>query len=246
MEAKYSETFETNVHMTDAGGNCRASEILRLMQEAANRQLEHRGPTMAELRAQGRAFILSRISVDIHRTVAAYEHLDSVSWPCSTSRGASFDRCYRLVDEKGAAAAQASSQWALLDVESRRLIRYENSGVDYADDDQTQVTIPLRFRIPKDAELIEVGRKEILYSDADKNMHMNNTHYPDVYCDRLPMEGMRVSAFAIAFLREAPLGDTITVFRTKEPDENGIYWFRTVRSSDSTVNTEAAVQLMKL
>lgn len=244
---RYEEIFEVNAHMTDADGICRASEVLRLLQEAANRQLEHRGPTEADLRAQGRAFLLSRISVSILRPLRAYEKVVTASWPCPSSRGFSFDRNYALdllaPDGSRTPAACAVSQWALIGTADKKLLRVEDGGVDYVHDEAVSAALPLRFRIPRDAVLTEVGRKEILYSDADKNRHMNNTHYPDLYCDRLPMEGRRVSAFSVAFLSEAPLGDVLSVERTASPDADGVYYFRTRRLSDGAVNTEAMVKL---
>jgi acyl-ACP thioesterase len=91
-----------------------------------------------------------------------------------------------------------------------------------------------------------VGEKTVRYSDIDTNRHLNNTHYCDLYCDHLPMEGKRVAALSVAFLKEAPLGETVTVLRTEAPDENGVYYFRTVRCSDGAVNTEAMVLLTDL
>ncbi len=243
---RYEEEFEVTAHMTDADDVCRASEILRFLQEAANRQLEHFGPTAAQLYEQKRAFFLSRISIDIERPLHAYDRVLANSWPCTSSHGAVFDRDYALfhkTPDRVIPAASAVSQWALVDVDTRKLLRVEDSEIFYACADTVSVSIPLRFRIPKDAVLEDAGKKEILYSDVDKNRHMNNTHYPDLYCDRLPMDGMRVASFAIVFLKEAPLGETIRVTRTISPDENGLYYFRTYRTSDGLVNTEAAIRL---
>ncbi len=233
------------IHMSDANRVCRAADLMRFMQQSATRQLEVLGPNLDTLQSRGHAFILSRISIDFPVPVHTFEKVRCTTWPCSSSRGACFDRCFEIF-HGAIPVARAASQWAFLDYQNQKLLRAEDAGVYFTCDEVITPTLPLRFRIPKDACLIPVGEKTVRYSDIDTNRHLNNTHYCDLYCDHLPMDGKRVAALSIAFQREAPLGETITVLRTEEPDENGIYYFRTVRQSDGAVNTEAMVQLTDL
>ena len=233
------------VHMSDAARVCRAADLMRFMQDSATRQLEALGPNLSTLQSLRRAFILSRISIDFPAPVYTYDRVWCTTWPCSSSRGASFDRCFEIFSGE-TTIARAASQWAFLDYENRRLLRVEDAGVYFTRDESITPSLPLRFRIPKDIQLTEVGEKTIRYSDIDTNRHLNNTHYCDLYCDYLPMDGKRVAALSIAFQKEAPLGETITVLRTEEPNDNGIYYFRTVRQSDGAVNTEAMVRLVEI
>ena len=230
------------VHMSDANRVCRAADLMRLMQQSATRQLEELGPNLTTLQSLGRAFILSRISIDFPAPVHTYDRVACTTWPCSSSRGASFDRCFEIFFGE-IPVARAASQWAFLDYQNQKLLRVEDAGVYFTRDENITPSLPLRFRIPKDANLIAVGEKTVRYSDIDTNRHLNNTHYCDLYCDYLPMDGKRVAALSIAFQKEAPLGETITVLRTEEPNDGGIYYFRTVRQSDGAVNTEAMVKL---
>lgn len=249
----YQGPFTVTTHMTDADGICRASEAIRFIQEAAAAQLEERGPSIATLNARNQAFFLSRISVDLLRPMRAYDSGTVSTWP-NPGKGFVFDRCYTCeVDTENGSlpTISAAAQWALINTETHELLRADASPIDFTREDRTPVSIPLRFRIPKDTELCEVGKKEILYSDIDKNMHLNNTHYPDVYCDRLPMQGKRVAAIAIAFQKEAPLGETVTVYRSDAIADEAdptleTYYFRTVRLSDGQTNTEAVVKLKSI
>ncbi len=246
----FQRPFSVTTHMTDAAGICRASDAIRFIQEAAAMQLEEREPSVTTLNARGQAFVLSRISVDFPHPMHAYERGTVSTWPCP-SKGYVFDRCYTCEVhglDGSYPTVSAAAQWALIHAEAHTLVRVEDAEVYYTCEERITPSIPLRFRIPKDTPLSKVGKKEILYSDIDKNMHLNNTRYPDVYCDRLPMQGRRVAAIAIAFLKEAPLGDTLTVYRSDAiPDENDptveVYYFRTVRQSDGQTNTEAVVKL---
>ena len=245
---RFTYEGDVMVHMSDADRVCRAADLMRFMQESATRQLEDLGPNLDTLQSLGRAFILSRISIDFPEPVHTFETVRCTTWPCATSRGAVFDRHFEIFcgDDDTRIAARAASQWAFLDYKNQHLLRVEDIGIPFARNEILTPSLPLRFRIPKDAQLTPVGEKTVRYSDIDTNRHLNNTHYCDLYCDHLPMDGKRISALSIAFQKEAPLGETITVLRTEEPDENGIYYFRTVRQSDGAVNTDAMVRLTNL
>ena len=243
--SRFTYDGDVMIHMSDCNRVCRAADLMRFMQDSATRQLEELGPNLDTLQSLGRAFILSRISIDFPAPVHTFDRLQCTTWPCSSSRGACFDRHFEIFcGEK--TAARAASQWAFLDYQNQKLLRVEDAGVYFTRDEVITPSLPLRFRIPKDAALTEVGEKTVRYSDIDTNRHLNNTHYCDLYCDHLPMDGKRVAALSIAFQKEAPLGETITVLRTEEPDDHGIYYFRTVRQSDGAVNTEAMVKLTDL
>lgn len=244
---RFALEFPVRMHMTDQNGFCHAADIMRFMQETAIMQLEQWGPNYAAMQSRHQAFVLSRITIDFSIPVRYFETLSSNTWACATSHGVSFDRDFLIFNEKKETVVSAASQWALIDTQNARLLHVEDCGIDYVCGDTVATSLPLRFRIPKDANLVTVGEKIVRYSDIDNNGHMNNTHYCSLYCDFLPMTEQgaeqRVAALSIAFQREAVQGETILVTRTETPDENGVYYFRTYRSSDHAVNTEAAVRL---
>lgn len=239
---RFELDFPVRLHMTDTSGLCRAADMMRFMQETAIMQLEHYGPNLAEQQKNGQTFVLSRISIDFPVPVTHFDVIRAATWPCTTSRGVCFDRHF-ILSRAGTEVAAAASQWAFLDVGQHRFLRAEDCDLSFARDETVKTSIPPRFRIPKDAVLVPVGTHPVQYSDIDNNFHMNNTRYCDLYCDFLPMEGKRIAALAVAFLKEATVRDTITVTRTEEPDENGLYYIRTYRSQDNAVNTEAVVRL---
>ena len=81
----------------------------------------------------------------------------------------------------------------------------------------------------------DVGGYGVHYGDVDQNRHMNNTKYPDMYSNFLPLDGKRVRAITISYNNEAVIGDKLRVLRG---ENDGKYYFRTVRS-DGKVNSEA-------
>ena len=94
----------------------------------------------------------------------------------------------------------------------------------------------------------EVGKRKICYSDIDYNMHMNNTHYPDMICDHLDeMTGeipYFVSKLSLSYLKESPLGATLTVTRSNM-SEDGKIEVRTLNEAGESC-LEAMISLKNL
>jgi acyl-ACP thioesterase len=69
---------------------------------------------------------------------------------------------------------------------------------------------------------------------------MNNTHYPDMLCDHMPLEDVRkISGISLSYVREAAYGDRITVTGAKREDG---YYFRTFNEAGE-VCLEAQIQI---
>jgi acyl-ACP thioesterase len=68
---------------------------------------------------------------------------------------------------------------------------------------------------------------------------MNNTRYPDMYSNFLPLDKKRIRSITISYMNEAPSGERLTVQRAYS---DGSFYFRTLRQ-DGKINTEAEIQL---
>lgn len=224
-------------HDVDYNGIAKASSVMRYIQSAAEAQLTEGGMSYEELRARKRAFILSRIRLEIDRPLYEFRKLTAISYP-SESRGYSFFRCYRL-EAEGETVAKAISVWALVDTETRGLVRVNDFELGITPLPPIDMEIG-RIRLPD--TLHDVGGYGVHYGDVDRNMHMNNTKYPDMYSNFLPLFGKRIRAMTVNYRNEAKIGESLRVLRA---ESEGLYYFRTVRS-DGTVNSEAEIELCDL
>ena len=201
-------------------------------------QMKNEGPSNEELSARYMAFLLSRINVSIYSPLFAGDEIDVTSWGCE-SRGVSFLRCYQIRRD-GDIVAEASSVWGLIGISDHRIIRVGEVLMGFGIDEPLELDAH-RVRIPKSLPLALVGERPIVYSDLDMNRHMNNTNYPDMFCDFIPgMDGRRVISMSISYAHEAPLGEILKVYTGYS---DGVYYFRTIRSSDGLVNAEANIML---
>ena len=229
--------LSVDVHDVDYNGVAKASSLMQYIQSAAQSQLTDAGLSYDELYRRKRAFIISRIKLEFTETVRAYDRLTAISYPCE-SRGYSFLRCYAL-QRDGVTIGRAASIWALIDTDSRSLVPVQDFQLGLELLPHNDMSLE-RIVMPK--SVTEVGVYAVNYADTDQNRHMNNTHYPDMYANFLPMEGMRISSLSIQYISEAPIGELLRVFRAYE---DGVWYFKTVRA-DGKVNTLATAVLTSL
>ena len=237
MNNGYSIITSVNVHDVDYNGVAKASAVLKYLQTAADSQLNDNGMSYLQLRDMGRAFLLSRLKLEINEPIREGEPLRAITFPCE-SRGYSFLRCYAL-ERDGITVARAVSLWALLDTNSHSLVRVNDFDLNLP------LLPPLslemqRLRLPD--VMTEVGNYGVHYGDVDRNMHMNNTKYPNMYSNFLPLDGKRIRSVTINYSNEAKMGERLKVLRA---ESEGLYYFRTVRA-DGRVNSEAEIELCEI
>ena len=228
---------EVNTHDVDFNGIAKTSSILRYLQSAAQSQLSANDMSYDALIKRKRAFILSRITLEILKPIREAAPLVAISFPCE-SRGYSFMRCYGL-EADGEPVARAISVWALLDTDTRALVKA--SDFDLSLPCLPPIDLALEhIRLPK--AMTEVGRYGVHYGDVDRNMHMNNTKYPDMYSNFLPMRGKMIKRISINYANEARVGECLSVHAANDGD---IYYFRTIKE-DNSINSEAKLELVDI
>jgi len=233
---EFRTNLTTDIHDVDYNGVVRTSSLMKYIQSAAQTQLTLNGMSYDELKDMKRAFILSRIKMEFTESVRAYDNLTAVTYPCE-SRGYSFLRCYAL-EKNGRTIGRAVSIWALIDTETRSLVKVNDFELGLETHEPHTLALS-RFTMP--ASVKEVGTYTVNYGDTDQNRHMNNTRYPDMYSNFLPLDGKRIKTMSINYQNEAPIGERLRIQRADGLD-GYTYYFRTIRE-DGKVNTEAEILL---
>ena len=141
----YCVNTSVDIHDVDFNGIAKTSSILRYLQSAAECQLTGNGMSYENLKNMKRAFVVSRMKLEVSRPLRAFEPLRAITYPCE-SRGYSFLRCYAL-ESQGETAAKAISVWALLDTEAKALVRVSDFDIRMPILPQNDLTIS-RFCLP--------------------------------------------------------------------------------------------------
>ena len=226
--------LSVDVHDLDYNGICKTSSLMKYIQSAAQSQLTGIGLSYDELKKRNRAFIISKIKMEFFEPIRAYEALTAISFPCE-SRGFRFLRGYELHRE-GVCIGRAVSVWALVDIHSRALIRTEDFDLPLPLAPMP-TSLPSPIRLPADGQI--VGTYDVHYAELDQNGHMNNTRYPNIYAQFLPLEGSYIRTISISYVKEARAGEVLTVRRAQA---DGVFYFETLLS-DGTVNSQARLTL---
>ncbi len=187
------------------------SFYLRCMQEAAHLHMTAYPPSPETLRDEyGRVFILSRAAVSVLRELSPCEEIEISTW-ASPAHGFTFPRNVEI-KSGGETVARVASVWALLDIENKTLCRPDGYPCSYTTEAPLETNMPLRFRIPRDAELELIGEYGPKYFDIDLNGHVNNTRYPDIFLSFIPDGGFKLTDMGISYLHEAKPGDTMKIY----------------------------------
>lgn len=241
--SKFEVVFTVNSHDTDKNGNLYPSTALRYLHEAANLQLDSTHPTMDELRyGQKKAFILSRASMTLSRPLHKNERVLASTW-AGGGKAATFYRCGELIAD-GEVVGKLVSLWALVDLDTRKLCRVRDTELGVDTLEEYPLDIPAHVRFPEGLVFEEVGKRRVYNSDIDLNGHMNNTNYPDMFCDFIEnIENLTVTSFVIGYVHEARLHETLTVYHASVGDTHYLYTERAdgSRNAEAVIVTEAAV-----
>ena len=233
--ATHSILQNVNFHDLDFNGICRASALLKFMQNAAQNQLNSNNLGYQHLLNKKRAFILSRITLKFDEPVYEDDAIQATTYPCESS-GFSFIRNFEL-SRNGVRIARGLSVWALIDTDTHNLIKVSDFELGLKTlPSPTDFKIE-RIRFPQ--ELILAGNYKVAYGDLDRNNHINNTRYPDIYSCFLPLKNKRISSITINYMNEAKFGENLSVYCA---ETDGAHYIRTVRE-DGKINSEAEIHL---
>ena len=231
----FKKEIEVDVHDVDFNGVCRASSLMKYIQSAAQTQLTENGMSYDNLKAQDRAFILSRIKLEFYAPIYTYDKLEALTFPC-ISRGYSFLRCYGL-SKGGVSVGRAVSVWALIDTKSRSLVKVADFDLKLPTYEPWDNLVLGHTKLP--SAMRKVGTYTVAYADLDQNKHINNTRYADIFANFLPLDKKRIDSMTINYMNEAKYRDTLDVFLG---EDNGFFYIRTLLP-DGRTNSEAEIHI---
>jgi acyl-ACP thioesterase len=221
-EPLHRQDFPVHSYEVDTEGRLAPRALCAFLQEAAGGDAARGGYTMERLAADGLAWVIQWMRVEVERYPARGETVTVTTWARPFGRALAF-REFDVVDGSGARVAVGTSRWAVVDLEARRLVRLP----EFVRRSPVPDRLPVLDRAPATLEPVEPAqverRFEVRRGDLDMVRHVNNTRYVEWALETVPdevQEGRRPSAFEIAFRREAVYGDTV-VSRTRRKEEDG-------------------------
>ena len=235
-----------NIHIRsydcDFMNTWRPSAILVAMQEAAGDHSQLLGCGRDELLKDDTVWILTRSEVRMRRYPRMLDTVTVETFPMPNRRWF-FPRYYVFRDQQGEELGCGATLWALLDVNTRRML--PPGKVADCIPDNTDLTPPMG--LPGTVE--DVAGEEIIlprtptYFDLDMNQHVNNTRYADWACDALGVEVMRehlLSSFRVNYDAEVRPEQPISLHVKREGNQ-----FRVAGFHEDKMHFEVGGELKK-
>ena len=216
----------------DRYGRIQPTAVLDLLQDVATVHAEEIGIGRDAMVARGVFWAVVRLKYEIVRDPKYFSVVRVRTWP-HTLTNFSFLRDFSICDENGELLRKASSEWVLMDVETRKFVRAKNYYEGPLDFDEAR---SFEGKMRKIADFDE-GNCELYtvvpaYSDIDVNGHVNNARYPHFAIDALnPSKDGAVKTFQIDYRHEV-LPDVPLVVHTL--NENGLVRTKGVREDGFT------------
>ena len=196
----------------DRTKNASLYAVMKLLSELAGEDFERRGLGYEYLLKHGQALLLSRMRLQVERMPVHTEEIIAVTWE-RFEKGPLFYRDFEIKSESGEVLISGSSQWILVDITTREILRPSALAQGKRQKDPRKSDCPDCEKLKKAGELSFLGRRPVYYSDLDGNNHVNNAVYGKVAVDFLPEEirQKKIKGFSINFYMETKLGDALEI-----------------------------------
>lgn len=208
---QHRQAFRVHSYDTDPDGRLAPGALCAFLQEAAGRHAHALGVGMDQLMAQGIAWMLHRLRVEVETWPDAQEDVVVLTWPTRMS-GAVAERAFRVTDAAGRDLARALSRWAVVDLRARRAVRLTEAMRALPVGEAPGVDLGPAPEVPQDVPALGEARLSVGRADLDVVGHANNSRYLAWALEAVPddwTDARTLSAFDIVFRREARRGDAI-------------------------------------
>jgi len=224
VDPLFTQTFDLRHYELDTHGKLSFPYLCRMLQETAGRHASSLNISSDLLRQQGMTWILSRFHVKRVDTKSQWPGWKQVmtiqTWRAALERLFAI-RDYRVLNAAGDELAVATSHWAVLDTQARRVVAIPSFVKDshpMSGDralDSPYAKLPALERVDYSSSL------KVTLQHIDENKHVNNVSYLDWLIDALPESistGLDLREFEILFRAESVLGDDLICETQKVSD----------------------------
>jgi len=212
-EAYFNRKFTFRFGDCDKSKNASLYAVMKLLSELAGEDYESRGLGYEYLLEHGQALLLSRLRLKFARLPVHTEKIVATTWE-RLVRGPYFYRDYEIKSESGEVLVSGSSQWTLVDITSRTVLRPSSLAEGRRQENLRKSDCPDCEKLKKHDGLPTLGCRQVFYSDLDGNCHVNNAVYGKIAVDFLPEEIRRkgIKDFSINFFMETKQDETLEIF----------------------------------
>lgn len=229
--ATYS--FLIDAYLSDFKGKATLPIIGGFMLKSATRHAEDRGFGYTAMIGLSRAWVLSRMAIEIVEYPQNDTTLYVKTWVSDVNKLFT-ERCFAFLNEEGQNVGYARSTWVAIDLETRRPTNVlELDGLSNYIDGYEPCPIEGAKKLLSLKNQPSLTSYDIKYSDIDINGHLNSMKYIEHFVDLFDLNIFKqkeIRRFEINYLAEGKFGSTIDFFK-KDEDNVSILEMRNGASS---------------
>lgn len=184
MEPIYEKSYILTDMHTDAFGRAKASALLSFVQDIAGEHAALLSDNWEELQKKNLFWAIIRHNLELFAIPKIGDTLLLRTWPMVTTRSA-YPRAVEGYGQDGTLLFRMVSLWVLMDTQKRSLVLPDRGGLTINGCNRgCEGPIPVSL-LPGKYE--NSAHRTVVFSELDRNRHLNNTRYLDWVSDLLPM-----------------------------------------------------------
>ncbi len=202
----------------DFAGRLFVGHLGNHMLNAADFHSTDRGFGMQYLMSVKRAWVLSRLAIEVVDMPGMYERFKVETWVESAMKYFT-NRNFHVVSEEGRSLAWGRSIWAMINTDTRHpedIYAIDNGAIDNWIVKEKECPIAKCGRVAVSDGVQLVRTLDTAYSDVDINGHINSVKYIERVLDLWNVDWYRkhqLKRFEIAYVAEAHQGDRLSFYR---------------------------------
>ena len=210
-DSVFSKEYTLRGSDFDCFKQIKPSAVMDLFQEVAGQHAYKLGIGFSDMASNGLLWVVLKVKYCVVKAPELYQSVVVSTWPLQQKR-LDFQREYLIKDDKGEVLIKGTSQWAVIDKNTRKLTKAENVYKNINGYCETVNFTEKLVRIGDfDGEKATVVKSE--FSHTDPNMHVNNAKYGDYVLDAIHNGNpLNIKEFQIDFHKEILVNTKTEIF----------------------------------
>ena len=214
---KYSAQIKLRESDFDYTDHLKLSTYFDFFQTAACEHANEYGIGYEATIAKGIIWVITKLKLEVFKTLKVGEIITLESYP-HPKGVVEYVRDYYIYNVNGELCAKGSSQWILLDANTRKILR---PCFDFTGEYTPDWAYEKRIEKVQPVEDEKLGVYTVDRLDLDHNGHVNNIRYADmVFCFEKDISNP-VTFCVINFLSESMLGDSLEIYTDNQGNYTG-------------------------
>ena len=203
----------------DSNLELRLSNLFKFLQVIGSNHVATLKAGHADLMKHNLLWVVIRFDVQIYRTPKLDEEILITTHP-GEQKSFIFPRYYEIYDKHKNLIISASSMWALIDKDTRR-VSVKPPHFPAIKAESIKEDIPLPLKVSSNASTL-VEKRKVNYTDIDLNGHLNNTSYIEYILnlhDNDFLKDKRIKRITINYDKEIKPTDIVELYKDGDNPE---------------------------